>query len=65
MKRQCTRKELVEHWTLAPEELALLANKRGATRLGFALLLKASLLEGLPDDINACSTDVKITGVEG
>ena len=46
MKRQWTREELVEHWTLAPAELALLANKAGATRLGFALLLKAFLLEG-------------------
>ena len=46
MKRQWTREELTEQWTLAPEELALLANKAGATRLGFALLLKAFLLEG-------------------
>ena len=36
MKRQWTREELAEHWTLAPAELALLANKAGATRLGIA-----------------------------
>jgi hypothetical protein len=40
MKRQWTAEELSEHWTLAPSELALLANKTGATRLSFALALK-------------------------
>ncbi len=32
--------ELVEHWTVLPDERDLVAGKRGATRLGFALLLK-------------------------
>lgn len=32
--------ELVEHWTVLDDELDLVAGKRGATRLGFALLLK-------------------------
>ncbi|MDN5917571.1 MAG: Tn3 family transposase, partial [Pseudonocardia sp.] len=32
--------ELVEHFTLLPDEVALLRNKSGATRLGFAVLLK-------------------------
>ena len=32
--------ELVEHWTVLDEEAELVAGKRGATRLGFALLLK-------------------------
>jgi hypothetical protein len=32
--------ELVEHWTLLDDEQALIAGKRGPTRLGFALLLK-------------------------
>lgn len=41
MKRLWTSDELVEHWTLLPNDLALLANKAGATRLGFAVLLKA------------------------
>lgn len=40
MKRHWTADELTEHWTLHPLDLALLANKSGATRLGFALLLK-------------------------
>jgi hypothetical protein len=39
MKRQWTRDELAEHWALTPKELELLANKTGATRLGFAVLL--------------------------
>jgi hypothetical protein len=32
--------ELVEHWTLLDDERELVAGKRGATRLGFALILK-------------------------
>src|SRR6266404_5783573 len=37
--------ELVEHWTLLPRETELLTNKTGATRLGFAVLLKFFQLE--------------------
>ncbi|MFH8490932.1 DUF4158 domain-containing protein [Streptomyces longisporoflavus] len=32
--------ELVEHWTLLKDEQMLVSGKRGATRLGFAVLLK-------------------------
>ncbi len=46
MKRLWTATELAESWTLLPDELALLGNKTGATRLGFALLLKAFQLDG-------------------
>jgi Domain of unknown function (DUF4158) len=46
MKRQWTRDELADQWTLAPNELELVGNKTGATRLGFAVLLKAFILEG-------------------
>lgn len=46
MKRVWTAMELTEHWTLLPDEFALLGNKTGATRLGFALLLKAFQLDG-------------------
>ncbi len=46
MKRHWAPDELAEHWTLHPDELGLLANKTGATRLGFALLLKAFIYEG-------------------
>ncbi len=38
MKRNWSPEELVEHWTLLPNELDLLANKTGPTRLGFAIL---------------------------
>ncbi len=40
MKRMWDIEEVVEHFTLLPSDLELLANKTGATRLGFALLLK-------------------------
>lgn len=46
MKRCWEPDELVEHWTLAPEELALVGSKTGPTRLGFALLLKYFQIEG-------------------
>jgi hypothetical protein len=46
MKRQWTTDELVEHWTLRPSDLALVANKAEATQLGCALLLKAFQYEG-------------------
>ncbi|WP_461143166.1 DUF4158 domain-containing protein [Salinifilum aidingensis] len=32
--------ELVEHWTLIGDDLDRVAGKRGAAKLGFALLLK-------------------------
>jgi hypothetical protein len=32
MKRQWTRDELADHWTLSPKELELLANKSGANK---------------------------------
>ena len=40
MQRQWGEDELTEQWTLTHEELGLLANKAGPTRLGFAVLLK-------------------------
>jgi len=40
MKRDLSADDLTEHWTLLPSERELLANKTGATRLGFAVLLK-------------------------
>lgn len=38
--------DLVEHWTLVGDEHDLVAGKRGATRLGFALLLKFYTQQG-------------------
>src|SRR6266568_7355549 len=46
MKRQWETEELVEHWTLDVEDRALLGNKTGVTRLGFAVLLKFFRREG-------------------
>jgi len=40
MKRQWENEELIEHWMLTAWDLAQLSNKTGATRLGFAVLLK-------------------------
>ena len=40
MKRDWQADELAEQWTPLPGERELLANKTGATRLGFAVLLK-------------------------
>jgi Domain of unknown function (DUF4158) len=40
MKRDWQADELAEQWTLLPGERELLANRTGATRLGFAVLLK-------------------------
>jgi TnpA family transposase len=46
MKRLWEPDELVAEWTLSPGELTLLANKAGATRLGFAALLAFFRHEG-------------------
>src|SRR6266851_7770201 len=40
MARRIDEDELIEHWTLAGEELELLTGKRGPAKLAFALLLK-------------------------
>src|SRR3954453_14687326 len=46
MKRHWEIDDLVEQWTLLPDELAWLGKKTGSTRLGFALLLKFFQIEG-------------------
>ena len=46
MKRKWSATELMESWTLAPEERTLSLQKRGANRLGLALLLKFFQLQG-------------------
>ncbi|TMR20549.1 DUF4158 domain-containing protein [Nonomuraea turkmeniaca] len=45
MRREWELEDLIECWTLDEEESALLANKSGTTRLGFALMLKFFELE--------------------
>lgn len=46
MKRKWSTDELNEHWRLASSELDQIKQKRGANRLGFALLLKFFDYEG-------------------
>jgi Domain of unknown function (DUF4158) len=45
MRREWELEDLIECWTLDEAEFGLLANKTGATRLGFALVLKFFELE--------------------
>ncbi|MFF5212188.1 DUF4158 domain-containing protein [Streptosporangium sp. NPDC000396] len=45
MRREWELENLIECWTLDEGELEVLGNKTGATRLGFALLLKFFELE--------------------
>lgn len=40
MRQDWTPEELIATWTLLEHDWRLVANKRGATRLGFALLVK-------------------------
>jgi Domain of unknown function (DUF4158) len=43
--------ELIENWTLLPQELELLENKVGGNKIGFALLLKHfQLFTRFPDN---------------
>jgi hypothetical protein len=46
MKRRWEQEDLLEHWTLSASDQAHLGNKTGATRLGFAVLLKFFQREG-------------------
>ena len=57
MKQHWGTDEWVEHWTLLPRETELLTNKTGATRLGFAVLLKFFQLEAyFPQHASAVPT---------
>ena len=50
MRQYFTPQELADHFTLLPQEHALLANKSGVNRLGFVILLKYCHWEGrFPD----------------
>jgi len=46
MRQDWTPEELVDEWTLEQGDRELVGNKSGATRLGFALLLKFFQIEG-------------------
>jgi hypothetical protein len=46
MHREWTPEDLIASWTLVEDDWRLVSNKTGATRLGFAVLLKFFELEG-------------------
>jgi hypothetical protein len=46
VRREWELGDLIECWTLDEVDVGLLANKSGATRLGFALLLKVLRARG-------------------
>ena len=51
MKHNWDREKLDQNWTLSVQEQKLLKHKIGATRLGFALLMKFFQMEGrFPDN---------------
>src|ERR1039457_5815291 len=56
LKSDWTADELILHWTLQPDERPLLGNKTGATRLGFALLLKFFLQGVVSPNPGFCTT---------
>jgi hypothetical protein len=59
MKRHWTRDELEQQWTLFAQEQQQLKNKTGATRLGFAVLMKFFQVAGrFPDDHTEVPRDV-------
>lgn len=59
MKHRWTEEELIERWTLFPDELALLGAKTGHTRLGFAVMLRFFAEEGrFPRDKHEVPADV-------
>jgi hypothetical protein len=53
--------ELIESWSLVPDDLVVIGNKSGTTRLGFAVLLKFFELEARfpssPDEVPAEAVD--------
>jgi len=53
--------ELIESWSLLPDDLVVVGNKSGTTRLGFTVLLKFFELEArfpsAPGEVLAEATD--------
>ena len=59
MKRNWDREELEQHWILCAQEQKLLKRKIGATRLGFAVLMKFFQMTGrFPDNPDEVPRDV-------
>ena len=65
MGRNLGLDEVVDHFTLVGDELDLLRNKSGATRLGFAALPKfrAALYTPKPPDTHTKPGRTNLTGV--
>lgn len=66
-RRRWTHEELAEAWTLGPDEHALLAGKRGASRLGFAIVLRFFAREGrfpAPEEIDAADVEYVASQVD-
>ncbi len=61
MRMEWSPEELVGSWTLVEEDQRLIGNKSGATRLGFALLLKFFELEAR---FPTSATDVPVVALE-
>jgi hypothetical protein len=61
VSREWTTDELIASWTLVDSDWRLLGNKSGATRLGFALLLKFFELEAR---FPRCAEEVPEAAVE-
>src|SRR5258708_16186275 len=71
MKRTWTAEELLEHFTRLADELTAVGNNSGATRLGFAVLLKCFQYEGrflhsrqeaAPEVVRFLATQVGVDG---
>jgi len=59
MRHNWNKEELEQHWTLFSQEQKLLKNKTGATRLGFAVLIKYFQVIGrFPDEPGEVPQDV-------
>lgn len=62
MRVEWSPEGLVESWTLVEEDWRLIGNKGGATRLGFAVLLKFFEIQAgfpvAPDDVPAAAIGV-------
>lgn len=61
MRQDWTSDELVDLWTLVGEDWRLVGNKSGATRLGFAVLLKFFEIEArfpaYPEEVPSAAVD--------
>ncbi|MGW9030855.1 DUF4158 domain-containing protein [Streptomyces sp. NPDC055722] len=61
MRQEWSPEELLANWTLVDGDWDLVANKSGATRLGFSLLLKFYELEGqfpdMPEEVPSAAVE--------